>query len=84
MSENIKRLMNEKQQIYNTMLNLLEQNMQRGGNLNGTMTWNANILGDIVVNNANNFVIVPNRLAQLSGLTMLQAMESSFSRILKK
>jgi len=78
--------MNEKQQIYNTMLNLLEKQVhhQHGGNLNDTTTWNANILGDIVVNNINDSVAVTNRLTQLSGITMLQAMESSFSRILKK
>lgn len=93
MSENITKLMNEKRQIYDKILELLElhaKKSQQGGSK--VINWNANILGDIYIGNANNSSHVINRLTQISNellthsnnITLTQAMDNSFSRILNK
>jgi len=84
MSKNIKRLTNEKQQIYRSMLTLLERKHQSGGYIQQSPNWKVNILGDIVVTNTDPLSALVNKSAQLNGMTISQAMESSFSRIITK
>jgi hypothetical protein len=82
MTKNIQNLMNEKHRIYDAMLNLLEQKARTGGSSN--IINNVKIIGNININPVSETVILSNRLKNLNGLTLSQAMEDSFSRISKK